>query len=229
MNLFGKRFNGFTLIELLVVIAIIGILAAILMPALSKARESAKRSTCVSNLKQIGTGMHMYSLDWNEKFPRFSATAADTWGDFNILIVGGTYATAKVFYCPSDGNTKTLGGTPYTSSRSTRDQNFVVTETGPILCSAANPCPVISYASAFALDEMADVDSCLVVDQSGSGAPAGLEAWNEDLDSTPKNHQESGVNALFIDGHGDWISKGQMGQSIGNTIVPDTAGYLQNP
>lgn len=61
--------KGFTLIELLVVIAIIAILAAILFPVFARARENARRSSCMSNMKQIGLGLMQYTQDYDEKLP----------------------------------------------------------------------------------------------------------------------------------------------------------------
>jgi len=64
-----NKMSGFTLIELLVVIAIIAILAAILFPVFSRAREQARKTACLSNMKQIGTALMMYAQDWDESLP----------------------------------------------------------------------------------------------------------------------------------------------------------------
>lgn len=66
-----KPRTGFTLIELLVVIAIVAILAAILFPVFARAKESAKKTTCISNLKQIGMAIAMYRADENDVNPRY--------------------------------------------------------------------------------------------------------------------------------------------------------------
>ena len=62
--------KGFTLIELLVVIAIISILASILFPVFARARENARRTSCLSNMKQIGLGLMQYTQDYDERYPR---------------------------------------------------------------------------------------------------------------------------------------------------------------
>src|SRR5215203_4948042 len=69
--------RGFTLIELLVVIAIIAILAAILFPVFAQARESARMTSCLSNMKQLSLGMMMYVQDYDEKFPGSRIFCAD--------------------------------------------------------------------------------------------------------------------------------------------------------
>lgn len=79
-----KRSRGFTLIELLVVIAIISILAALIMPTLSGAREKARRVRCMNNLREIGTALALYSDDYNERYPQDGA-APTAMGAFGLL------------------------------------------------------------------------------------------------------------------------------------------------
>ncbi|RYG69050.1 DUF1559 domain-containing protein [bacterium] len=97
------RKSAFTLIELLVVIAIIAILAAILFPVFGRARENARRSSCQSNLKQIGLGIMQYTQDYDESYPSTdmgsgAGTGRVTWD----IVIQPYLKSSQIIVCPSD-------------------------------------------------------------------------------------------------------------------------------
>lgn len=101
--------SGFTLIELLVVIAIIAILAAILFPVFAQARESARKTSCTSNLKQMATGLLMYTQDYDETFPDVTGqnlppvpgAPFEGWIQNDIVFLVQSYVkNYQVFFCP---------------------------------------------------------------------------------------------------------------------------------
>ena len=103
--------DGFTLIELLVVIAVIALLAAILFPVFSRARENARRTSCSSNLKQLGLGIMMYCQDYDEQLPTGQMTGEKLgtgWAGMFYPYV----KNAQVYRCPSDTKTATSPQVP---------------------------------------------------------------------------------------------------------------------
>ena len=202
-NVWYKHRNGFTLIELLVVIAIIAILAAMLLPALTKAREKARESVCISNLKQWGLAVLMYVQDNDEYIPQ-----AYNWQEcwFSVLehlgyIKGLKYFPSKrggIGICPT--NQRYYVQTPWINYACNNNMFTIETEK-PVKYSRLGrqskygPDRKWAIIDAPPRDEWAPTGERCAYRLGGGG------------EIREGYYHNNGINVLFFDGHASWYSR----------------------
>jgi prepilin-type N-terminal cleavage/methylation domain-containing protein/prepilin-type processing-associated H-X9-DG protein len=196
--------RAFTLIELLVVIAIIAILAAILFPVFARARENARRSGCMSNLKQIGLGLMQYVQDYDEKFPIRRHGTDNSTGPF--VMIQPYVKSLQILQCPSqpdpqDTNPGSAQFTDYLYNRLLQRGDGGGTDNLPFSLAAI------------------ELSTQVVMVSEGEGNPGGLgnaaASWAAAEKFTPGEPQAKlpvnftrhfeGGTVLFTDGHVKWV------------------------
>jgi prepilin-type N-terminal cleavage/methylation domain-containing protein/prepilin-type processing-associated H-X9-DG protein len=206
---------GFTLIELLVVIVIIAILASILFPVFGRARENARRSSCQSNLKQIGLGFAQYVQDFDETMPlgQNAATPSAYWMD-TIQPYTKNY---QIFRCPSDSTTTVPiaynGASSYAANAcGWGDQNGTpYGKFGPMSNNSGLQVKIAGIGSTSTTVLMADSTSIgsspsrldsVWCDQAGAGGVGGINSSvsPRTLDTYAERHLDT-INILYCDGH----------------------------
>jgi prepilin-type N-terminal cleavage/methylation domain-containing protein/prepilin-type processing-associated H-X9-DG protein len=211
----ATRKRAFTLIELLVVIAIIAILASILFPVFGRARENARRSSCQSNLKQIGLGIVQYTQDYDDAFPLYS-NSPDTPGAIVTIPYGWADAiqpylkSEQIYQCPSDSGPTPTGATPELRARSNGyvDYTYNVAlgkPSGSSVPGAVNQSILAAPSLTVMLidgkintiDAQSEFQKCNARQATRGTGGAGLASDNN---IAAQRHLE-GANALFCDGH----------------------------
>ncbi len=240
--------RGFTLIELLVVIAIIAILAAILFPVFAKAREQARKTACVSNIKQLGTAWMMYMQDYDEKYPpNNSPTAANpewevqTAGPFpckpcrvrrisdkkpyDATVFAMPYVKNKdLFKCPSDNGIPT-GDVPDEPTRGKKiweveNSSYCLnTVLTRIGGAAALPEPATTYMGAEVFSFHAGQAEAVA---GWKAAATGPEAGRHDAKGPIRN-------AYFCDGHVKNITERGIALQCSPPAYPDGGKYVPTP
>ena len=207
--------RGFTLIELLVVIAIIAILASILFPVFARAREKARQTSCLSNLKQLSLAALMYTQDYDEMmFPSWEGPAAYP-GSYQWPQLLYPYTRNwQLFICPSDNaeNIVTNAGAPG-SSLSYADNVGYWGGSGVAGFTCTMP---VGQAEAVVQDPSGTI---LLFDYSG-GFEAGWQnvaAQPANMSFLPARHND-GLNFAFVDGHAKWLRPDAAGAKNANGV-----------
>ena len=201
-----RRQRGFTLIELLVVIAIIAILAAILFPVFARAREKARQTSCLSNIKQIALAGLMYIQDYDERFPGHECRWQSPWVPgvrATLCYAAKLYPYTKnvqLFRCPSGTHYAEPGhdGNAYGNNL-----RYVAGRVGggncALLAQIASPAETIWYVDANR--GYARAPACCGVTTTG---PLCTQAPT--VDNILYRHND-GANFAFVDGHCKWWKK----------------------
>ena len=208
-----SHYAGFTLIELLVVIAIIGILAALLLPVLSAAKQRAWTAQCLSNLHQLGLGMKMFADENNELYPEsgatisWNATDAQTQNHGWMQQVFSYTQSTNIYHCP--GNAQLLAGnqSPFNYFNGVRAA-YIASDTDPMNRRFA---PVdskrVQFPQAYVLSgDTIDNDQYFLPDDCDKDDYSQNCVGGDDngMPSVEWQAHSKGQNLLFEDGHAKW-------------------------
>ena len=186
--------RGFTLIELLVVIAIIAILAAILFPVFAKAREKARQSSCLSNVKQIALGMLQYAQDYDEVLVGAAVRWSTGVNDYYVwmYLLQPYVKNQQIFTCPS---------APQKGWSGVNNQTQM---TGYGMFRLLSMVPLANIQRPANLVLLGDSG------RLSNDNPYYLIDWNQDVSDNgvpPHPLHNEGANLGFCDGHAKWLQK----------------------